>query len=282
MIVEVYTQPLMIEIGGRLSFINVTVTTGPEPKGLVLCLHDLMSKGAEFQPLAGILAAQGWKVVAPDFPGRGASVRVPPQFYTVRMGVDVAAAVMQAHQMQRTLVLGSGWGAMLALALENTWKPAPSRLVLCDLPLIWSFGTDLRAQLWAQLGALMAPTDGAFLEQAAAIVRHHGAIGADVLAAVASRLTGPEGGRSLGVDPGIFDILRRTANKNSIAGPMLRVSRAEIILLFGHAMAAQGPEIQSSRFAPKRRPTLAYAECKTFVDWNNPSAALPVLGAILG
>lgn len=279
--VEVYTQPLMIEIGGRLSFINVTITAGPDPMGLVLCLHDLMGKGTEFQSLAGILAAQGWKVVAPDFPGRGRSVRVPPQFYTLHTGVDVAAALLQTHQMPRTVVVGAGWGAMLALALENVWKPAPSRLVLCDLPLVWSFGADARAQLWAQLGTLMAPTDAAFLERAAEIAAPHGAVGAEVLAAIAPRLDGPEGARSLCVDPGIFDILRRTANKGSIAGPMLRVSSAEIILIYGRAMAAQGPEARNARFAPKQPPTLAYAACDTFVDWANPSAALPVLGAVL-
>jgi hypothetical protein len=67
--IEVYTQPLMIEIGGRLSLINVTITAGPDPMGLILC----------------------------------------------------------------------------------------------DLPLVWSFGADARAQVWAQLGTLMAPTDAAFL-----------------------------------------------------------------------------------------------------------------------
>lgn len=67
-----------------------------------------------------------------------------------------------------------------------------------------------------------------------------------MLAAIAPCLDGPEGARSLCVDPGIFDILRRTSNKGSIAGPMLRVSRAEIILIYGRAVAAQGPEARNS------------------------------------
>lgn len=282
MTVEVYSQPLMIEIGGALSFVNVTVTSGPDPKGLVLCLHDLMGRGTEFQPIAMVLAAQGWKVVAPDFPGRGRSARVPSQFYTLATGVDVVAALLRAHPLPRSILFGSGWGATLALAVENVWKPAPSRLVLCDLPLTWSFGSDQRARLWAELGMLMAPSDESFLTLAADIVAPHGALGQDVLAAVPGRLCGPEGARSLGVDPGIFDILQRTAGKAFSTGPMLRVSRAETVLIYGRAAASQEPEVGIRSFAPKRPPTLAFAACDTFVDWADPSTALPVLGAILG
>lgn len=57
--IECFNQTLMLEIGGALSYINVTVTTGRDPEGTLLCLHDIIGKGADFQPLADVLAAKG-------------------------------------------------------------------------------------------------------------------------------------------------------------------------------------------------------------------------------
>jgi pimeloyl-ACP methyl ester carboxylesterase len=110
------------------------ITTGPNPKGTVLCLHEFTARGALFQPLADQLAAMGWKVVAPDMPGRGQSQRLPSELYTWHNYVAVLAAVLRLHNVGPLVILGVGWGAMLGLGLENLWRPKPEKLILCDLP----------------------------------------------------------------------------------------------------------------------------------------------------
>lgn len=280
--IECFSQPLMLEIGGALSYIEVTVTTGADPQGTLLCLHDLMGKGGDFQPLADSLAAKGWKVVAPDFPGRGRSARVPSQYYTLGLGVDVAAAVLRAHSSERTFLLGSGWGATLALSIENTWKPSPKRIVLCDLPLVWSYRSDPRAQLWAELAKVQAATDDAFMEQARRLAAAFPLPLDDVRDAARARLVGPEGARSLGVDAGVFDILQRTADQPFAAGHMLRVSNAETILLYSCAASGADQNAPFERFMPKRKPLIAKVACPSFADLTRAEAILPLLGAILG
>lgn len=279
--VECFNQPLMLEIGGALSYINVTVTTGRDPEGTLLCLHDIVGKGADFQPLADVLAAKGWKVIAPDFPGRGRSTRVPSHYYTLGLGVDVAAAVLRAHPAQRTFILGCGWGATLALAVENTWRPAPLRIVLCDLPMVWTYGDDPRAQLWSQLANVQTATDTEFMETAQKLAASFSVPMTDILDLVKSRLNGPDGARSLGVDPGVFEILHQTARQPFAAGYMLRVSSAEMFLLYSRAGQGSKQKLYLDRFMPNRKPLFAEVSSASFGDWDDAGTLLPILGAIL-
>ena len=53
---------------------------GPrEAERTVVCAHGLTRNGRDFDPLAEALAARGWRVVCPDFAGRGRSGWLPPE-----------------------------------------------------------------------------------------------------------------------------------------------------------------------------------------------------------
>ncbi len=237
--VEAFHHPMMIEIGGSLSYVTSHITTAPDPKGTVLCLHEFTARGALFQPLADVLASDGWKVVAPDLPGRGQSQRLPSQLYTWHSYVHVLAAALRLHALGPLVILGVGWGAILAVGLENLWRPKPARLVLCDLPITWQFTTDSRTQLMARLCQIVGETDAHFMDQTRALV--HSApemapdMATDVLRDVARRLTGPQGARSLGADPRIFDTLPRDPKASFSSLPLLRACTTPTDLLYSDA-----------------------------------------------
>ncbi len=267
--VETFRQPLMIEIGGRLSYVNTGITTAPDPIGTVLCLHEFTAGGTMFQPLADQLAASGWKVVAPDMPGRGQSHRLPSELYVWHTYVHVLAAVLRLQSRGPLVIVGVGWGAMLAVGLENLWRPKPAKMVLCDLPLTWRFAQDQRGQLMVQLCKIIAQNDDEFMDQARQAARRLPDLEADVLQDVARRLTGPVGARSLGTDPKIYDTLPHDPNAVFSTAPMLRACTTPTELLYSKTVPSLDDVAaftEQSRHITARR-----IAATSFCDWSLPS-----------
>ena len=48
----------------------------PDSERVVICVHGLTRQGRDFDPLATVLAGQGYRVVCPDLVGRGRSGRL--------------------------------------------------------------------------------------------------------------------------------------------------------------------------------------------------------------
>ncbi len=274
-------QPIMIELGGAFSYIHVRITPAAEPKGTVIYLHDLVGSGADIAPLAATLAARGWTVVAPDFPGRGRSTVLPEPLYTIQTYVDVMAAVLRAHGAGRTMLLGNGWGAMIALAAENVWAGRLSRLVLCNLPLEWSFASDVRAQLWQRLVMLRGADEASFRQQIRSITDQYGAVGANILRTALGRIDQRAGIFSLAVDPAIFDVFLRKPDVEYSIVPMLQASRTETILLTSMSGSSPRPTEAALKLRSRQSLRTAQVATETFSDWADITTALPVLGAIL-
>ena len=276
-----FEQPIMIELGGAFSYVHVRITPALEPKGTVIYLHDMVGNGANIQPLAGTLAAQGWTVVAPDFPGRGSSTVLPEPLYTIQTYVDVMAAVLRAHGTERTILLGNGWGAMIALAAENVWAGRLSRLVLCDPPLEWSFASDLRAQVWQRLAMQRNPDEASLQHQFKVIADQHGQIGASILRIALGRIEQRGEVFSLAVDPAIFDIFLRKPDIEYSTLPMLRACRTETIALSSMAALPRRQSVIPPTLRSRQPLKIAQVACESFADWADITTALPVLGAIL-
>src|SRR5690349_9786642 len=59
----------------RQHFHQIAYTEWGDPNSnrVVLCVHGLTRQGRDFDPLAAVLARQGYRVVCPDLVGRGRS-----------------------------------------------------------------------------------------------------------------------------------------------------------------------------------------------------------------
>jgi len=165
---------------------------------------------------------------------------------------------------------------MLALGLENLWRPRPAKLVLCDLPMKWQFSMDPRAQLMAQLCEIVGQNDADFMGQAQKIAEASPNIAADILRDVARRLTGPKGARSLGTDPRIFASLRRDPKTTLSSAPLLRACTSPTELLYTGLMPSQG-EIDAMT---NPQMTLRQIEDTNFFDCSEQSILLALCDAI--
>src|SRR3982751_2859698 len=81
----------------RHHFHHVAYTEWGEPDSerVVLCVHGLTRQGRDFDPLAAVLAGQGYRVVCPDLVGRGRSGRLqdPDDYALPQYVVDMTMLI---------------------------------------------------------------------------------------------------------------------------------------------------------------------------------------------
>jgi pimeloyl-ACP methyl ester carboxylesterase len=99
-------------------------TWGPADGPLVLCLHGILEQGASWIEVAARLAAQGYRIVAPDLRGHGHSTHVGQgnSYNLMDFLADLDGIVEQIADKPFTLVghsLGSVIGALFASIRPN-------------------------------------------------------------------------------------------------------------------------------------------------------------------
>ncbi len=279
---EIFDHSLMMNLGGALSFVHITVAEPASPRAAVLCFHDFVGRSNDFLPLARILARQGYRVVMPDFPGRGRSAALPPEHYNLRTVIDVATGVLGQHGLGDTILLGQGWGSTMALAVENVTARPFHRAVLCDLPLVWSYAEDPRAQIWHELCQMRHLTVEDFLREATLIHDRKLPASDRFQRAVAARLQHCDGAFELAVDSGIFELLTRSPDVRYRTVPMVTAAKSEIFMLQSRQVSANPSKDMVPDHSRKGMPIAnLWTGCQDFSDWSDLSAALPVIGAII-
>ncbi len=103
-------------------------TTGLPP---MLLLHGLASTTHIWNLVAPLLAERGYVVTALDQRGHGESDK-PDHGYDFATIIADDAAVIQALNIERPIVVGHSWGAMVALQYAATYIDQVSALVLVD------------------------------------------------------------------------------------------------------------------------------------------------------
>lgn len=94
------------------------LTWGPQDGPLVVALHGFPDTAHAFRFLGPLLAAQGWRVVAPFLRGYGPSGIPSDHDYTVGALMRDAVAVHAAlGGDERSVVIGHDWGAITANGL---------------------------------------------------------------------------------------------------------------------------------------------------------------------
>ncbi|NBE57057.1 alpha/beta fold hydrolase, partial [Streptomyces boluensis] len=156
--------------GRRLSYLD----HGPRAGRPLLALHGHLGEGADFTPAAGALAADGWRVVAPDQRGHGDSDRAERydrDGYLDDLRLLLAHLGLDARPLP---VLGHSLGAVNGYHLAADRPGTVSALINIDgpayLPVVdpapLSFLLDLpytaptREQLHAACGPLAPLLDG--------------------------------------------------------------------------------------------------------------------------
>ncbi len=141
----------------RIHYLQWNREPGPPT---AFCLHDLGSNARIWTPVGGWLAGDGLNICAPDLRGHGRSDRAENGMDPAQLRQDLLA-IMQILETERPILIGHGWGAMLALdfAAQFPFGPlAPSGLVLVDggIPDLRDLEeTDwnaIRRELWTATG----------------------------------------------------------------------------------------------------------------------------------
>jgi pimeloyl-ACP methyl ester carboxylesterase len=107
---------------------------GPADGPVVVCVHGLTRNGRDFAVLGEALAALGWRVVAPDLPGRGASDWLPdPALYAPPSYLTALSHLLARATDGPVDWIGTSLGGILGLILAAAPGTPVRRLVLNDI-----------------------------------------------------------------------------------------------------------------------------------------------------
>ena len=123
----------------------------------LLCLHDVAQTSRGFFPLAREAAAVR-NVLVPDLRGHGRSdYPFDLKTYSIKMLAEDAAALLAIEEIDAAIVVGSGFGGIIALQLAALRPKFVTAIALCECSPDLSPETltqeALRAELAASLGS---------------------------------------------------------------------------------------------------------------------------------
>jgi pimeloyl-ACP methyl ester carboxylesterase len=108
----------------------------PEAPRTVIAWHGLARHGGDFEDFARVLGP-GWRVLAPDTPGRGLSSwsLYPAHDYLYAHYMKVAVAVLDHFELAQVPWVGTSMGGLIGMlmAAEPETAPRIERLVLNDV-----------------------------------------------------------------------------------------------------------------------------------------------------
>jgi pimeloyl-ACP methyl ester carboxylesterase len=105
---------------------------GPQAGRPILFWHALgpAASGATIGEVAPVLASRGYRVVAVDGPGFGASALLPPERYELEALVGLVEGILDRLGWERPVLIGHSWGG--AIAVHAAARRPLAALVLLD------------------------------------------------------------------------------------------------------------------------------------------------------
>ncbi len=101
------------------------------PERTALMIHGITSNCQAWTIIGPALAAQGYRVIAPDLRGRGLSAK-PPHGYGIPYHVDDLLGVCDALGLKQVAFIGHSLGAQIGLMFAAVHPQRVDRLVLMD------------------------------------------------------------------------------------------------------------------------------------------------------
>jgi len=99
-----------------------------------VCVHGLTRNGRDFDVLAEALARDGWRVVAPDVPGRGRSERLRrSEDYTYPVYLAALSALIGRLAVPSVAWIGTSMGGLIGMMLAAQPGTPIRRLVINDI-----------------------------------------------------------------------------------------------------------------------------------------------------
>jgi pimeloyl-ACP methyl ester carboxylesterase len=201
------------------------VYAGPQPGApTVLCLHGLLRNSRDFEDLAPHLAER-YRVIVPDVRGRGFSARDPDAtHYQIPLYLRDLEPLLGALGVERTAVIGTSMGGLMAMVLAASRPGLVTRIVLNDVgPEVDPAGLE-RIRGYAG----RAPTAGSWSDAAAQLRATFGAAWPDLDPArweALARRSYRENESGMIVpdaDPGIGDVVRSSPSAAPDLWPLWR------------------------------------------------------------
>ncbi|MCD9087739.1 alpha/beta hydrolase [Stenotrophomonas sp. SY1] len=150
--------------GLRLHARDYPADAGTSPRGTVVCIPGLTRNAADFDALAQLLSAGGWRVLAVDLRGRAGSARATdPTSYNARVYADDMAALLHSQGVDKAVFIGTSLGVLVTITVASRTPGLIAAAVLNDA------GPKVPRQALTRIGKYagktLPPMD---LEQAAA------------------------------------------------------------------------------------------------------------------
>jgi pimeloyl-ACP methyl ester carboxylesterase len=119
---------------------------------VLLCVHGLTRCGGDFDLLAQALA-DGWRVVCPDMPGRGASDWLAIKAdYAIPVYIGICATLIARLEVERVDWLGTSMGGIIGMTMA-AFEDAPiGRLIVNDV------GPHIPAEAIGRIAAYVGQT----------------------------------------------------------------------------------------------------------------------------
>lgn len=135
-----YDEDLLIKVRDIMVRVRTGVFAPDNPIGTVFCVHDFAGTGADFQQLGVALCANGYRVVCPDMPGRGASAYLDDfnAYDVVTFGTVLANIMRHFGTADNNIVIGKDWGAGIALLVLSRMGARVGKVVISDLEPVWT------------------------------------------------------------------------------------------------------------------------------------------------
>lgn len=110
------SQPALVSFHG-LGCARFDPPAGVHTRGTVVAVHGLTRQKRDFDYIGRALAAEGWQVYALDTPGRGESMRLPPEEYHLDKYAEIFASALRASFDAPVHWLGTSMGGLIALTM---------------------------------------------------------------------------------------------------------------------------------------------------------------------
>lgn len=119
--------------GLRLHARDHAPDAGQAARGTVVCIPGLTRNGADFDALADVLTAEGWRVIAVDLRGRAGSERAyDPSSYNPRAYADDMVALLRSQNIDKAVFVGTSLGVLVTITLASRAPERISGAVLND------------------------------------------------------------------------------------------------------------------------------------------------------
>ena len=140
--IEVSIDDLLVPVDGTFVQMAVRIWRPETVRATVFCIHGFLGNGGDFAALAEVLAANDFKVVAPDLPGRGRSAPLgAAESYMPATMIHIMNQ-MTRYRENGSVMLATGWGGLITLAFLARTRAHLEALVINDVFLTPRSGAD--------------------------------------------------------------------------------------------------------------------------------------------